>query len=178
MSLKERKTDYDLTGTNPGYHGNKGEHTSRKDTMAGKVWVILTAFFFFFLNYLFLSSQEHPTVHSKAVGSCRERHCPPSVCRHERAVFTFIWAAVCSKASLLCVFIAACRCLFVQTVYQIIDTMNPTPPQTHCWQLLSRHFVHIHEPVVICVQHKSPVELPHCSGVHTCLPVTTSNITR
>lgn len=37
MSLKERKTDYESTGTNSGYHGNKGEHTSRKDAMAGKV---------------------------------------------------------------------------------------------------------------------------------------------
>ncbi|KAK3545462.1 hypothetical protein QTP70_007689 [Hemibagrus guttatus] len=37
MSLKERKTDYELTGTNPGYHGNKGEHTSRKDTMAAQI---------------------------------------------------------------------------------------------------------------------------------------------
>ncbi len=36
MSLKERKTDYESTGTISGYHGNKGEHTSRKDAMAGK----------------------------------------------------------------------------------------------------------------------------------------------
>lgn len=36
MSLKERKADYESTGTNSGYHGNKGEHTSRKDAMAGK----------------------------------------------------------------------------------------------------------------------------------------------
>jgi len=35
ISLKDRKSDYDSTGTNAGYHGNKGEHTSRKDTMAG-----------------------------------------------------------------------------------------------------------------------------------------------
>ncbi|KAI7792252.1 putative catenin delta-2 [Triplophysa rosa] len=34
ISLKDRKSDYDSTGTNAGYHGNKGEHTSRKDTMA------------------------------------------------------------------------------------------------------------------------------------------------
>ncbi|PKK33933.1 catenin (cadherin-associated protein), delta 2 [Columba livia] len=33
ISLKERKTDYESTGTNATYHGNKGEHTSRKDTM-------------------------------------------------------------------------------------------------------------------------------------------------
>lgn len=39
MSLKERKTDYESTGTNSGYHGNKGEHTSRKDAMAGKAAV-------------------------------------------------------------------------------------------------------------------------------------------
>lgn len=39
MSLKERKTDYETTGTNSGYHGNKGEHTSRKDAMAGKAAV-------------------------------------------------------------------------------------------------------------------------------------------
>uniref|UniRef100_A0A672N6D8 Catenin delta-2-like n=1 Tax=Sinocyclocheilus grahami TaxID=75366 RepID=A0A672N6D8_SINGR len=34
ISLKDRKSDYDSTGTNASYHGNKGEHTSRKDTMA------------------------------------------------------------------------------------------------------------------------------------------------
>lgn len=39
MSLKERKTDYESTGTISGYHGNKGEHTSRKDAMAGKAAV-------------------------------------------------------------------------------------------------------------------------------------------
>ncbi|XP_021241856.1 catenin delta-2 isoform X8 [Numida meleagris] len=33
ISLKERKTDYESTGTNATYHGSKGEHTSRKDTM-------------------------------------------------------------------------------------------------------------------------------------------------
>uniref|UniRef100_A0A672QH24 Catenin delta-2-like n=1 Tax=Sinocyclocheilus grahami TaxID=75366 RepID=A0A672QH24_SINGR len=37
MSLKERKTDYESTGTNSGYHGNKGEHTSRKDAMAAQI---------------------------------------------------------------------------------------------------------------------------------------------
>uniref|UniRef100_A0A8C7GB79 Catenin delta 2 n=1 Tax=Oncorhynchus kisutch TaxID=8019 RepID=A0A8C7GB79_ONCKI len=35
MSMKERKTEYDSTATNAGFHDNKGEHTSRKDTMAG-----------------------------------------------------------------------------------------------------------------------------------------------
>lgn len=35
MALKERKGDYELTG-NATYHGNKGEHTSRKDTMTGR----------------------------------------------------------------------------------------------------------------------------------------------
>uniref|UniRef100_A0A8C7U916 Catenin (cadherin-associated protein), delta 2b n=1 Tax=Oncorhynchus mykiss TaxID=8022 RepID=A0A8C7U916_ONCMY len=34
ISIKERKTDYESTGTNASYHGNKGEHTSRKDAMA------------------------------------------------------------------------------------------------------------------------------------------------
>uniref|UniRef100_A0AAZ3S913 Catenin (cadherin-associated protein), delta 2b n=1 Tax=Oncorhynchus tshawytscha TaxID=74940 RepID=A0AAZ3S913_ONCTS len=34
-SMKERKTEYDSTATNAGFHDNKGEHTSRKDTMAG-----------------------------------------------------------------------------------------------------------------------------------------------
>lgn len=34
-SLKERKIDYDSTATNAGFHSNKGEHTSRKDGMAG-----------------------------------------------------------------------------------------------------------------------------------------------
>ncbi|XP_063075091.1 catenin delta-2b isoform X2 [Engraulis encrasicolus] len=37
MSLKERKADYESTGTNSGYHGNKGEHTSRKDAMAVQI---------------------------------------------------------------------------------------------------------------------------------------------
>uniref|UniRef100_A0A8C4ZDE9 Catenin (cadherin-associated protein), delta 2b n=1 Tax=Gadus morhua TaxID=8049 RepID=A0A8C4ZDE9_GADMO len=32
MAAKERKADYEST-SNPGYHGNKGEHTSRKDAM-------------------------------------------------------------------------------------------------------------------------------------------------
>ncbi|CAM2106098.1 unnamed protein product [Caretta caretta] len=36
ISLKERKTDYESTGTNVAYHGNKGEHTSRKDTMTAQ----------------------------------------------------------------------------------------------------------------------------------------------
>lgn len=35
MALKERKADYEATG-NAGYHGNKGEHTSRKDAMMGR----------------------------------------------------------------------------------------------------------------------------------------------
>uniref|UniRef100_A0AAR2JC61 Catenin (cadherin-associated protein), delta 2a n=1 Tax=Pygocentrus nattereri TaxID=42514 RepID=A0AAR2JC61_PYGNA len=34
ISLKERKTDYESTGTNASFHGNKAEHTSRKDAMA------------------------------------------------------------------------------------------------------------------------------------------------
>uniref|UniRef100_A0A8C8J1T8 Catenin (cadherin-associated protein), delta 2b n=1 Tax=Oncorhynchus tshawytscha TaxID=74940 RepID=A0A8C8J1T8_ONCTS len=37
ISLKERKTDYESTGTSASYHGNKGEHTSRKDTMAVEI---------------------------------------------------------------------------------------------------------------------------------------------
>ncbi|XP_073773963.1 catenin delta-2b isoform X23 [Danio rerio] len=37
MSLKERKTDYESTGSNSTYHGNKGEHTSRKDAMAAQI---------------------------------------------------------------------------------------------------------------------------------------------
>uniref|UniRef100_A0A8C2JZA0 Catenin (cadherin-associated protein), delta 2a n=1 Tax=Cyprinus carpio TaxID=7962 RepID=A0A8C2JZA0_CYPCA len=36
ISLKDKKSDYDSTGTNASYHGNKGEHTSRKDTMPGR----------------------------------------------------------------------------------------------------------------------------------------------
>lgn len=35
LALKDRK-DYETTG-NAGYHGNKGEHTSRKDAMAGQI---------------------------------------------------------------------------------------------------------------------------------------------
>lgn len=37
ISLKERKTDYESTGSNATYHGTKGEHTSRKDAMAGEL---------------------------------------------------------------------------------------------------------------------------------------------
>ncbi|TRY58838.1 hypothetical protein DNTS_022342 [Danionella cerebrum] len=33
ISLKDRKSDYESTGTNAGYHGNKGEHMARKDTV-------------------------------------------------------------------------------------------------------------------------------------------------
>uniref|UniRef100_A0A1A8MQX8 Catenin (Cadherin-associated protein), delta 2b n=1 Tax=Nothobranchius pienaari TaxID=704102 RepID=A0A1A8MQX8_9TELE len=36
MALKERKADYESTG-NASFHGNKGEHTSRKDAMAGQI---------------------------------------------------------------------------------------------------------------------------------------------
>ncbi|XP_028819540.1 catenin delta-2 isoform X1 [Denticeps clupeoides] len=37
ISLKERKADYESTGTNASFHGNKGEHTSRKDAMAVQI---------------------------------------------------------------------------------------------------------------------------------------------
>ncbi|KAI3375327.1 hypothetical protein L3Q82_021818, partial [Scortum barcoo] len=37
MALKERKADYESTGNNASYHGNKGEHTSRKDAMTGQM---------------------------------------------------------------------------------------------------------------------------------------------
>uniref|UniRef100_A0A8C7BQ13 Catenin delta 2 n=1 Tax=Neovison vison TaxID=452646 RepID=A0A8C7BQ13_NEOVI len=36
ISLKERKTDYEATGSNATYHGTTGEHTSRKDTMTAQ----------------------------------------------------------------------------------------------------------------------------------------------
>ncbi|XP_069348084.1 catenin delta-2 isoform X7 [Eulemur rufifrons] len=36
ISLKERKTDYESTGSNAAYHGTKGEHTSRKDAMTAQ----------------------------------------------------------------------------------------------------------------------------------------------
>uniref|UniRef100_A0A3B5LHD2 Catenin (cadherin-associated protein), delta 2b n=1 Tax=Xiphophorus couchianus TaxID=32473 RepID=A0A3B5LHD2_9TELE len=36
MALKERKADYESTG-NASFHGNKGEHTSRKDAMTGQI---------------------------------------------------------------------------------------------------------------------------------------------
>ncbi|XP_044937957.1 catenin delta-2 isoform X2 [Mustela putorius furo] len=36
ISLKERKTDYESTGSNATYHGTTGEHTSRKDTMTAQ----------------------------------------------------------------------------------------------------------------------------------------------
>uniref|UniRef100_A0AAZ3RHA7 Catenin (cadherin-associated protein), delta 2b n=1 Tax=Oncorhynchus tshawytscha TaxID=74940 RepID=A0AAZ3RHA7_ONCTS len=35
MSMKDRKPENDSTATNAGFHSNKGEHTSRKDAMAG-----------------------------------------------------------------------------------------------------------------------------------------------
>uniref|UniRef100_A0AAY5EM28 Catenin (cadherin-associated protein), delta 2a n=1 Tax=Electrophorus electricus TaxID=8005 RepID=A0AAY5EM28_ELEEL len=38
ISLKERKTDYESTGTNASFHGNKGEHTSRKDAMEDTIF--------------------------------------------------------------------------------------------------------------------------------------------
>lgn len=37
LALKDRK-DYETTG-NAGYHGNKGEHTSRKDAMTGQRFI-------------------------------------------------------------------------------------------------------------------------------------------
>ncbi|KAF7691611.1 catenin delta-2 isoform X1 [Silurus meridionalis] len=37
ISLKERKTDYESTGTNASFHGNKGEHASRKDATSVQV---------------------------------------------------------------------------------------------------------------------------------------------
>ncbi|KAK6293018.1 hypothetical protein J4Q44_G00365190 [Coregonus suidteri] len=37
MSMKDRKPEYDSTATNAGFHSNKGEHTSRKDTMAVQI---------------------------------------------------------------------------------------------------------------------------------------------
>ncbi|XP_067857201.1 catenin delta-2-like isoform X2 [Heptranchias perlo] len=39
INLKERKSDYDTTGTNSGYHGSKGEHVSRKDTLPAQLSV-------------------------------------------------------------------------------------------------------------------------------------------
>ncbi|XP_062261169.1 catenin delta-2b [Platichthys flesus] len=36
MVMKERKADYETTG-NASYHGNKGEHTSRKDAMTSQI---------------------------------------------------------------------------------------------------------------------------------------------
>ncbi|XP_026231292.1 catenin delta-2b isoform X2 [Anabas testudineus] len=36
LALKERKAEYESTG-NASYHGNKGEHTSRKDAMTGQI---------------------------------------------------------------------------------------------------------------------------------------------
>uniref|UniRef100_A0AAY5EXJ8 Catenin (cadherin-associated protein), delta 2b n=1 Tax=Electrophorus electricus TaxID=8005 RepID=A0AAY5EXJ8_ELEEL len=39
LSLKERKAEYETTAANSTYHGNKGEHTSRKDAMAGETRV-------------------------------------------------------------------------------------------------------------------------------------------
>lgn len=35
LAMKDRKTDYESTG-NSNYLGNKGEHTSRKDTMTSR----------------------------------------------------------------------------------------------------------------------------------------------
>uniref|UniRef100_A0A8C2RYF1 Catenin delta 2 n=1 Tax=Capra hircus TaxID=9925 RepID=A0A8C2RYF1_CAPHI len=44
ISLKERKTDYESTGSNATYHGTKGEHTSRKDTMTAQTTGISTLY--------------------------------------------------------------------------------------------------------------------------------------
>uniref|UniRef100_A0A671E3J5 Catenin delta 2 n=1 Tax=Rhinolophus ferrumequinum TaxID=59479 RepID=A0A671E3J5_RHIFE len=44
ISLKERKTDYESTGSNATYHGTKGEHTSRKDTMTAQNTGITTLY--------------------------------------------------------------------------------------------------------------------------------------
>lgn len=41
ISLKERKTDYESTGSSATYHGAKGEHTSRKDTATGELGSVL-----------------------------------------------------------------------------------------------------------------------------------------
>lgn len=41
MALKERKADYESTG-NASYHGSKGEHQSRKDTMTGRGSILHT----------------------------------------------------------------------------------------------------------------------------------------
>lgn len=62
-------------------------------------------------------------------------------CWYQRWGPLFIWAALCSKPSLLCIhYLKACRCLFVQTVYLIVDTSEPAryyqPTQTlriHSW---------------------------------------------
>ncbi|XP_059801373.1 catenin delta-2-like isoform X2 [Hypanus sabinus] len=40
INLKERKSDYDTTGTNSSYHASKGEHTSRKDTVPAQLSVV------------------------------------------------------------------------------------------------------------------------------------------
>ncbi|XP_072880174.1 catenin delta-2-like isoform X5 [Hemitrygon akajei] len=40
INLKERKSDYDTTGTNSSYHASKGEHTSRKDTIPAQLSVV------------------------------------------------------------------------------------------------------------------------------------------
>ncbi|KAF4024506.1 hypothetical protein G4228_016502 [Cervus hanglu yarkandensis] len=44
ISLKERKTDYESTGSNATYHGTKGEHASRKDTMTAQTTGISTLY--------------------------------------------------------------------------------------------------------------------------------------
>ncbi|XP_062925896.1 catenin delta-2-like isoform X3 [Mobula hypostoma] len=40
INLKERKSDYDTSGTNSSYHASKGEHTSRKDTVPAQLSVV------------------------------------------------------------------------------------------------------------------------------------------
>ena len=54
MSLKERKMDYNSTASNAGFHSNKGEHTSRKDGMAGeKESFLFTCFSFLQFSFSF-----------------------------------------------------------------------------------------------------------------------------
>nr|XP_029481732.1 catenin delta-2-like [Oncorhynchus nerka] len=46
MSMKDRKPENDSTATNAGFHSNKGEHTSRKDAMAGPLYPLEDKFLF------------------------------------------------------------------------------------------------------------------------------------
>lgn len=113
MSLKERKTDYELTGTNPGYHGNKGEHTSRKDTMAGKSLAIQTRPFSILLLKGWTAGK------------------PPFPQGSSDIDVRVNYSRAVNDYSLYVRYLNTRRCLLAQTVDLIIATTSPSPAPAH-----------------------------------------------